>query len=199
VTLHDAPPAPAARNFEIKTSDGSTILVDKLASESQTLTADTSFAGKLKFNQDDIHEIRAGRSRFKPLTDLKPSNITGPLEAVSLITSAASKIAVRGQIPTRAIRLSTASALTWKLDGGYRLLALRLAVPDGILPLSPVRLIVLADGKEVHRSPPITSLDDPAAVAVKLTGTQSLTLRLESDGLVELGSSAILIDPALIQ
>ncbi len=199
VILNDTPAAPPARNFEIVTSDGSSILVDKLSSESQNLIAETSFAGKLKLTQDELSEIRAGRSRFKALTDLKPT-IAGPPEAVSLITSAASsKLTIRGQTPSRAIRLSTSSAINYKLDGGYRMLALRFAVPDGILPLSPVRLVVLVDGKEIHRTPPITSLDDPAPVSIKLAGAQSFTLRLESDGPGQLGGSAVLIDPSLIQ
>jgi regulation of enolase protein 1 (concanavalin A-like superfamily) len=199
VIMRENPPAAAARNFEIRTVDGSLILVDKLSSDAGAVIADTSFAGKMKLGQDEIVEIRAGGSRFKPLADLKPWAITGRADGFATINGASGRISVRGQVPSRLIRLSSGSAASYKLDGGYRLLALRYAVPDGFLPVAAVRLAVLADGKEVYRSPASTALDDPATVAVKLAGAKVMTIKVESDGPAELGGAAVLIEPALIQ
>ena len=97
------------------------------------------------------------------------------------------------------IRICSGSAANYKVDGGYRLLALRFAVPDGILPTTAVRLVVLGDGKELYRSSATTALDEPLAVAVKLGGNKAMTIKLESDGPVELGGIGILMEPALIQ
>jgi regulation of enolase protein 1 (concanavalin A-like superfamily) len=199
VIVRDNPPAPAARNFEVRTSDGSVLLVDKLSSASGELIAETSFAGKLKLTQEQILEIRAGGSRFKALTELKASGITGPAGGFAIFNSASARITVRGQVPTQMIRLVAGSAANYKLDGGYRLLALRFAVPDGYLPTSAVRLVVLGDGRELYRSPPTTALDEPLAVGVKLAGAKVLTLRIELDGPEELGSAAVLMEPSVIQ
>jgi hypothetical protein len=199
VIIRENPPVPAARNYEVRIGDGSLLLVDKLSSESGSLIAETSFAGKLKMGQEQILEIRAGGSRFKPLTELKASGITGSAEGFKVLNVSTSAISVRGQVPSRMIRISSGSAANYKLDGGYRLLALRFAVPDGILPTSAVRLVVLGDGKELYRSSATTALDEPLAVAVKLGGNKVLTIKLESDGPVELGGLGILMEPALIQ
>jgi len=199
VILRDNPPAPAARNFEVRSADGSMLLVDKLNSESGTLIAETSFAGKLKLAQDQVVEIRAGGSRFKPLTDLKASPITGPAGGFVIINSASGKISIRGQSPSRVIRMSAGAEASYRLEGGYRLLALRLGVPDGYLPTTAAKLVVLGDGREIYRSPSITSLDEPLTIGIKLAGAKLMTLRLESDGPVELGGAAVLMEPALIQ
>jgi hypothetical protein len=197
--LRENPPAPAARNFEVRANDGSLLLVDKLSSESGALIAETSFAGKLKFPQDHILEIRAGGSRFKPLTEMKASGVSGPAGGYAVINAASARVSIRGQVPSRMIRITNGSEASYKLEGGYRLLALRFAVPDGYLPTAAVRLVVLADGKEIHRGPATTALDEPVPVAVKIGGAKVLTLRLESDGPVELAGAAVLIEPALIQ
>jgi len=199
VIIRENPPVPAAWHYEVRISDGSLLLVDKLSSESGSLIAETSFAGKLKMGQEQILEIRAGGSRFKPLTELKASGITGSADGFKVLNVSTSAVSVRGQVPSRMIRISSGSAANYKLDGGYRLLALRFAVPDGILPTTAVRLVVLSDGKELYRSPAATAFDEPLAVAVKLGGNKVLTIKLESDGLVELGGVGILMEPALIQ
>jgi hypothetical protein len=72
-------------------------------------------------------------------------------------------------------------------------------VPDGYLPTTAVRLVVLADGKELYRSPPTTALDEPLAVAVKIGGAKVMTMRLEMDVPLELAGAAVLMEPALIQ
>ena len=97
------------------------------------------------------------------------------------------------------VRISAGVEASYKLDGGFRLLAMRFGVPDGYLPTTAVRLVVLGDGREVYRSPPITSLDEPLAVAVKTGGIKTITIRLESGGVVELGGMGVLMEPALIQ
>lgn len=199
VILRENPPSPAARNFEVRAADGSFLLVDKLSSENGALIAETSFAGKLKLAQDQVVEIRAGGSRFKPLTEVKASGISGPAGGFVTMNSASGKIAIRGQTPSRLIRMAAGAQASYKLDGGYRLLALRFAVPDGYLPTTAVKLIVLGDGRELYRSPASTSLDEPINVGIRLAGAKVMTLRLEGDGLVELGGVGVLIEPALIQ
>jgi regulation of enolase protein 1 (concanavalin A-like superfamily) len=197
--LRENPPTPAARNFEVRAGDGSLLLVDKLSSESGSLLAETSFAGKLKLSQDQVVEIRAGGARFKPLTEIKASSVTGPAGGFAILNGASGRILVRGQAPSRMIRIAAGTAASYKLDGGYRLFALRFAVPDGFLPTTAVSLVVMGDDKEIYRSLPITALDEPLAVAVKLASAQRMTLKLESDGPVELGGVALLLEPALIQ
>ena len=197
--LRDNPPSPAARNFEVRAADGSVLLVDRLSSESAALIAETSFAGKIKLAQDQLVEIRAGGSRFKSLTELKATGITGPTGGFKILNGTAAAISIRGQTPSHLVRITTGSAGSYKLDGGYRLLALRFAVPDGILPTIPLRLVVLGDGKELYRSPPSTALDNPVAIGVKVAGIRSITLKMESDGPVELGGVGVLIEPSLIQ
>jgi hypothetical protein len=72
-------------------------------------------------------------------------------------------------------------------------------VPAGVLPTVPVRFVVLADGKELFRSPPRTSLDSPVGVAATVNGAETLILRVESTAPGPFPVPGTWIDAALIK
>jgi hypothetical protein len=91
------------------------------------------------------------------------------------------------------------ATLEYDLQARYRVLLCRCGVPDAVLPATAVRLIVLADGRELYRSAPLTSLDDAADLALNLTGVKTLSLRVEAVGNVNLPAAALWGDPMLVK
>jgi len=96
----------------------------------------------------------------------------------------------------RTIALGAGAEIRYALGGNFRSLIGTLGVPAELLPYSPVRLVVLADGQEIYRSAWITSVDDPAPMAVSLVGKNQLTLKLETAGGP---GQAIVADPLLVR
>jgi hypothetical protein len=68
-----------------------------------------------------------------------------------------------------------------------------------VLPTTPVRFVVVADGKELFRTPPRTSLSDPLAASLNVAGVKSLTLRVESTSPDPLPTPGVWVDPSLIK
>jgi hypothetical protein len=75
----------------------------------------------------------------------------------------------------------------------------RAGIPDGVLPTVALSMVVFADGKELYRSEPRTSMDDPANLLLILSGAKTLTLKIESAGNVALPAAALWGDPMLVK
>src|SRR5205814_4818308 len=80
----------------------------------------------------------------------------------------------------KGVTLAAGTSATWNLPGKYRTLSFKCGIPQGILPTAPVRFIVLADGKEVYKSRPRSSLDEPLAASISIKDAKTLTLKVES-------------------
>ena len=63
---------------------------------------------------------------------------------------------------------------------GVALLAVLFVGTHVGLATAAVRFVVTADGKELYRSKPMTSLDAPIGASIKLADVKSLTLKVES-------------------
>ena len=93
----------------------------------------------------------------------------------------------QGQTPAKSIL----KMRVWKLDAGRAAntgeMAIRELVGKWLLNFIPFwtivsGFIILADGKEIHRTAAITSLDDPLPIAIKLAGAKTEWPRLIDRG-----------------
>jgi hypothetical protein len=159
------------------------------------VTIEDPVAGPLTIDRAEMTELSIGPGRTEPLAGLRPEKVEPSPEAVSVTTP----VALGGVTGERAITLTAGSAATWRLDGKYRALTLTCGVPASVLPTTPVRFVVLADGKELFHTPPRTSLSDPLAASLNVTGVKSLTLRVESTSPDPLPTPGVWVDPSLVK
>jgi hypothetical protein len=192
-------PEPARAATVVRTSDGSTYMADAIAVEKDRVTLDDALAGKFTLARSEIAELSAGAARLEPLAAVRPSHVEAPPgEGLSFDATAAGRpVALAGAPCERPLALTAGAAASWELAGKYRLFTFRAGVPTGILPTAAVRFIVLADGKELYRSPPRTSSDEPITSSVPLSGAHTLTLKIESTTTPALPTPAVWADASL--
>ncbi len=196
--LRDVQTEPA--DYELRLVDGGVVLADRLELERDGVTAHAKRGGATRLTAADLLDIRAGSARFRPLGQLKTRKVEGgdgPRMCVDS-TTCGLPMALGGMPCEHGIGLAAGASVAWDLDGSYRYFTARFGVPAGLLPSSGMRLVVLADDKEVYRSPVRTSIDDALGLSVSLNGVKSLTVRLEGEPSV-LGACGLLGEAALVK
>ncbi len=202
VALHDVKAEPAA--YQVMHADGSVLMAKSITTDATgVILIEDQTMGPIKTGLGEISEIRAGSSRFMTLTDLKPAKVEGarPGETAYAIDATTSGLAMAlGDQPCQhGIGAAAGASLLYDLDGGYKTFTARAGVPHGVLPMAPVRFVVLGDGKELYRSPDRTSLDEPVGFSVAVSGVKSLELKVECPSSIDMGGGGLWAEPALIK
>jgi hypothetical protein len=195
LVINDPDPQRAASI--VRTTDGSTYAVKRLTLDRNRVTIEDPVAGPLTVDRAEVSELSIGPGRTEPLASLRPAKVEPAPDALSVSLAVAA--ALNGVTAERGVALTAGSSATWSLDGKYRALTLTCGVPAGVLPTTPVRFVVLADGKKLFRTPPRTSLSDPLTASLNVTGVKSLTLRVESTSPDPLPTPGVWLDPSLIK
>jgi regulation of enolase protein 1 (concanavalin A-like superfamily) len=209
--LRDKPLALILNDFDasarpkliLRTRDGSAYVAKNYAPEKDTLIIEDPLAGQFTINRTEVTEISAGPGRLESLTLLKPEKIDPPTRdnAPSLSidsTGLGLAMTLAGSVPAQhGLTLSAGATASWNLGKQYRTFTFKCGIPNGILPTAPIRFIVLADGKELYKSPPQTSLDDPLSASLSVKGISTLTLKVESA--MPLPTPGLWADPALVK
>jgi hypothetical protein len=189
----------------VRTNDGFVYMARSARIERDRLIVEDQAAGLVKLGSGTLSEVRAGGSRFDSLADLRPRKIetaggtsSGGAYSTGRPVSTAT-VSLDGRPCDRAITCQAGTSLEYELGGKYRIFLCRTGVPDGIVPTVAVRLAILADGKEVYRSVPMTCLEDASVVSINVDGVRTLTLRAETAGQVNLPAAAVWGDPMLVK
>ena len=194
--LDDTPARPAAH--EVRLTDGSLLLAGRIVIEPDAMRISTRSAGELRFGVNQVLEIRAGALRQQALTGLKPAQVDGAAGRFT-INSLPAGLSMRlgGQDVERGIGLGAGVTVGYALGGQYRILMAQAGVPEGVLPVNPVRLVIVGDGREIYRSAPRTSLDEPLEITLNVAGVRLLQARIEGQAPDGIGATLLLADPAL--
>ncbi|MFI5378395.1 MAG: NPCBM/NEW2 domain-containing protein [Tepidisphaerales bacterium] len=198
IVLRDA--APAASKYEIRLTGASQFGVDQIEWGKELVTVNVPAIGKVRFPQWEFAEIRAGASRFCPLQQIKPHNVRSLVPGGFAVnaTTVGLPLVLAGQPAEHGLGLAAGTSVSYQLDGAYRLAMAKLGVPEGVLPTAAVRFVVLGDDRELYRSPVMTSLSDPATLALTVSGVKTLTFRVDpAPG--SLGGAGLVADPALVK
>jgi hypothetical protein len=133
---------------------------------------------------DQLARIDAGGARLQSLADIKPSELQPTNIAADEYridqTLAGVPMTLVGFSPQRGIAQRPGTTLSWQIDGSAQSFIVTVGVPATLLPVGTVRFIVLADGREVARSNPMSSVDDPQSLAADVSNAKVLLLRVEA-------------------
>jgi hypothetical protein len=181
--------------FVIHLADASILPCENLQVSKDHLTVTNTSLDTLTLSPRQIDRIDRSGAAFDSLCDL-PAAVNKPGVFAIDSTLVGLPPELEGIQSDRALTLASGAELTYTLDGRYRSLIATLGVPTGLLPYAPARFILVADGQEIFRSPPLTSIDDPLRIAVSLVGKSKLTLHLES---TSPHGQGLLADPLLVR
>jgi hypothetical protein len=194
----------SAAAYEVETIKGELFLADAASISTAGLTLQAG--GKTQLvPAAEIAEIRAGSGRAFSLALARPANtqfapgIT-PARGMSIdALPDGSALQIGPDRFEKGLSLASGSAASWEVPPGFAEMVGRC----GVAPTTPanVRLtfIVLADGRSIFRSPPMTSADSPQTIRAPLGRARVITLRVETQfpaGAVGLG---VWTEPTLLQ
>jgi hypothetical protein len=196
-------PPPSA--YEVQTADGSVFPAASLSTEGANLSVNDRHLGKVLLDGKAVREIRYGGDRLKWVADLRPRRVNpadGRSAADSFVIDATPlgpSLKLFDTDCERGISLSTGASVSYDIDGRYNTLLCVAGVPTDVLPSAAVVFAVDADGKEVFRSAPRNSIQDPLPITVDTTGVKTITLRVEPAAATGLASVALFGDPLLVK
>ena len=222
--LHPMDPQPA--DYEIRLRDGSIVRATSLGVNNGQLVIGDVAGVAISVDAGEIAQVRAGSSRVQSLLDLPwtatplpvpapAPNVAPAVTAPPGTTNAAAGNAAPPAPAANAAPAQAASAQCWEgpdqeqvmvvpvetvvdfpLTGKFRALALRIALSSDSPPNAQAAVRVLVDGREVGRTPPMKSGDQPRFVEVTLQDPRSVTLVADSP---IAGTRVLFIDPVVIR
>jgi hypothetical protein len=180
--------------------DGS-VLLGKSASISEgRLTIDDARLGPVTVEARTVAHISLGGDAFDSLARFVPSKAEGGPSGYAIdATTVGASMTLVGISAAHGIGQSAGVWLSWNLAGNYKSFIAKAGVPSGLVPMQELRFIVLADGNEIFRSAPLSSVDDPASVALSVKGVKVLTLRVEAPDPLAPGTAGLWADPILVR
>jgi hypothetical protein len=204
VVVNDLEPARA--EYVVRTGDGSLYMAESAAVEKDKLVVKDALAGELSIPRQDVVDISAGPGKLQPLAAIKPTKVdvaAGTTPADACVVAPSTPMMLGGVVASDAIVMRGGCAASWNLGKRYRMLTFKLGVPDGVAPTSPVRFVVLGDGKPLYKSPPRTSADAPLSDSVALKDVQALLLKVETTsadaGALSIPTPGIWADASLVK
>jgi hypothetical protein len=180
--------------------DGSVLLGSSATVSNGRLTIDDARLGSLTLEARLIAHISVGESALDSLSKLPPTKSDGPPGGFAIdATTSGVPMTLLGVKAAHGIGELPGASITWNLGGQYKSVITKAGVPLGIAPIQRLQFIVLTDGREVFRSTPRSSVDDPVAITLSLSGVNLLTLRVEGPNALAPGAAGFWADPILIR
>ncbi len=199
-----APVRPAASAFEVHTVSGEVLLGDHLAFTpgGATLTV----AGKpVIIPAADLAEIRAGPGRAQALATMRMARAEvarglpqGRGFSIDALPDGGA-LQVGPERFDHGLASFSGCAATWEIPPNLAEFAGRIGVASTTPPNVRLTFSVLADGRSVFRSPPMTAADPPQSIRASLGSARTVTLRVETQfpsGAVGIG---IWVEPTLLR
>lgn len=200
VVLHDVTGSSGQAQWVVRTHDGLVYMAKSVRVDKDNLVIDDELAGTVRVQYGRLTELKAGAGRFDALADLRPDQVTVPPgSAAAAAYSTPATLSFDGQPTDRSLVIAGGASLTYRLDGRYKTFIARCGVVDHTVPMLAARVTVLADGKEVYRSPPLSSFGEPASIACPIEGAKQLTLKVSTAGDLDLPQSVVCADALLVK
>ncbi|MCE0483171.1 MAG: NPCBM/NEW2 domain-containing protein [Methylacidiphilales bacterium] len=184
------PVEPQPSDLEVRLRDGSIIRAKSLdVSGDQTVSAEVSGCTVLAGN-DEVAQVRAGQTRVQPLIELPwKSSTLPPAPAPSVETWT-------GPNQEQIISIPAGTSVNFPLSGKFSSLAARVALAPGSAANAQVIVRILADGREIARTPAFKAGDQPRFVGLGLQSPKLLTIVTDS---TVSGTKTLFLDPVAIR
>lgn len=145
---------------------------------------------------DQVAEVRFHSNRVLSLSELEPSEyVFEPFATTRWEWRRDRSVANRpmrigGRTYARGIGMHSQSKLVFDIEPGYRHFAADIGIDDAVGHHGHVIMRVLADGKEVFHSGPVTGGDEPRSILVPIDNVKELTLVVEYGEELDIGDQA---------
>jgi hypothetical protein len=203
--LRDTNPADTA--WRIVLTDGSVLLADSITPDKEKLIVSERSLGKLIIYPNQIFVIRAAADSASSLLTMKPEKVDGPDNfdpaSISIFDKDQGPWLYLPGGPCPAGIISPAGGeITWNFEKAkhkYKTLITRIGIPERVPQRAAAKFIIIADGKELYKSKPLTSKDTPELLNLNIENVKSLTLKIESDSASALSAYGLWGDPMLLK
>ena len=167
--------------FRLRLTDGSVVEADKLRWQGDELTGERRFAA-VRVEAAAVVGLDISSERYRYVSELEPAqvkltpvfDVAWPPRMDRCVSGG--PIALGGRVYERGIGMGTRTEMTYRLGGAYTHFCATIGVDDSAAERGRVVFVVLADGKEVFRSPLITGASEAMRVAVALNNAQTVTI-----------------------
>ncbi len=187
------PPAPKARCV---LNDDSVWAGRLVGGDEKTVRLELAAGPTLAIDADLLSDIGFRNDHVRFLSDLEPSNYEFKPWGTTRWPyrkdrSAANRpIQIGGELFDRGIGMHSAASLTYTLKEPFREFAATIGIDDAVGSRGNVVFRVLADGREMFNSGPVTGRDEPKPVLVTLNGAKTLQLIVDYGDDLDIGDQA---------
>ena len=182
------PVQPPAGNYEIRLKDGSILNAAGLTTDAHGTVVNLTSGLGVAVAADEIAQIRAGGLRAQNLaeTDWQAAPSSGLVAPLSW----------EGTNQEQIIAASIGTTLNFPLADKFRAMGVKIALSPDARPDSSATIRVLADGREIARTPPFHAGEQPRFMEVTLPSPKVVSLEADS---VYAGTKVLFIDPVAIR
>jgi hypothetical protein len=215
--LHPVQTQPA--NYEIRLKDGSIVRASGLSVNNGQIVINEVSGVNVMAALDEIAQLRAGLAQVQTLLELPwkatPPPPANPPPAANSASAANPAPAVNpapasnptpdetppaqcweGNNQEQIMMVSAGTIVDFPLTGRFRALAFRIALSPDAPPNAQAAIRILADGREIGRTPPFKVGDQPRFVEIPLQKPKIVTFVFDS---VFAGTKILIIDPVAVR
>jgi|GEM_PF-610825 len=175
-------PGPEAVRIWVGLQDGSLLLADRLLLQESKAILHLTGNLSLQTDRENLVFLQPIGGRVLYLSDLKPKQylfepffqMHWPWQADRSVTG--TWLRVQGRRYLKGLGVHSKATLKYDLAGRYRWLEAELALDDTAKGRGCVVFRILADGKPLYQSPPISGGDPPQPIRLEVAGVRELEL-----------------------
>ncbi|MBI4580206.1 MAG: NPCBM/NEW2 domain-containing protein [Planctomycetes bacterium] len=188
-----APPVPQMR---CTLTDGSVWAGTIAGGTAGSIRIELTSGPMLNVRPEDVTDIMFRNDRVVFLSDLDPAQYEFTPWATTRWpyhkdrSAANQPLRIDGQAFDRGIGMHASAVLTYSLGEPFKQFAAVIGIDDAVGPRGNVVFRVLADGREVFNSGPVTGRDAARPILVGLNGAQTLQLVVDDGDGVDVGDRA---------
>jgi hypothetical protein len=202
-------PLPAA--YEIRLKDGSLIRANDLGMNNGQIVINEVSGIPITVDQEEIAQFRAGPTQAESLIDL-PWKATPPATApLSVPAPPATNAAPAPNVPApetptvlcwegnnqeQILAAPAGTSVDFPLTGKSRELAMRIAVSPDSPPNSTAVIRILADGREIGRTPALKQGEQPRFLQITIQSPKDISFAADSPNT---GTQVLFIDPVVLR
>jgi len=183
-------PQPQPSQYEIRLKDGSILRANSLSMNKGQLAIDEISGLSIPIDPADVAQFRAGPARVQNLFDLPWKSTPAAGQSPPPVEGWA------GNSQEQILVAPAGTTVDFPLTGKFQALAMRVALAPDAPANSNATVRIMADGKEVSRTPPFHAGEQPRFVQVALHNPKTLTLVADT---VFAGARVLYIDPVAIR